>query len=147
MTGQMTVAEAPSLSRRRKQTKKERFLVEMERVVPWARLVALIEPHYPKGASGRKPMPLERMLRIHFLQQWFGYSDPGMEETLYEIPVLRQFVGIDLGRDFVPDETTILKYRRLLERHSLAQAIFADVQAVCRNTGCCCRRARPWTQR
>lgn len=75
------------------------------------------------------------MLRIHFLQQWFGYSDPGMEEALYEIPLLRQFVGIDLGRDFVPDETTIRKFRRLLERHALSQAIFAEVQAVLREHG------------
>ena len=135
MTGQMTFAEEPSLSRRRKQTKRERFLAEMDAVVPWARLVALIEPHYPKGGSGRKPMPLERMLRIHFLQQWFGYSDPGMEEALYEVPLLRRFVGTDLGRDFVPDETTILKFRRLLERHALASAIFAEVQAVLREKG------------
>ncbi|AEK56782.1 MAG: IS5 family transposase [Acidithiobacillus caldus] len=135
MSGQMTFAEEPSLSRRRKQTKRERFLAEMDAVVPWARLVALIEPHYPKGGSGRKPMPLERMLRIHFLQQWFGYSDPGMEEALYEIPLLRRFVGIDLGRDFVPDETTILKFRRLLERHALAQAIFAEVQSVLQEKG------------
>ncbi|AEK58217.1 ISPsy2, transposase [Acidithiobacillus caldus SM-1] len=135
MSGQMTFAEEPSLSRRRKQTKRERFLAEMDAVVPWARLVALIEPHYPKGGSGRKPMPLERMLRIHFLQQWFGYSDPGMEEALYEVPLLRRFVGIDLGRDFVPDETTILKFRRLLERHALAQAIFAEVQSVLREKG------------
>ena len=75
------------------------------------------------------------MLRIHFLQQWFGYSDPGMEEALYEVPLLRQFVGIDLGRDFVPDETTILKFRRLLERHALAPAIFAEVQAVLQEKG------------
>lgn len=80
-------------------------------------------------------MPLERMLRIHFLQQWYAYSDPGMEEALYEIPLLRQFVGIDLGRDWVPDETTILKFRRLLERQDLASAIFAEVQAVLRKKG------------
>ncbi|AEK57420.1 ISPsy2, transposase [Acidithiobacillus caldus SM-1] len=107
----------------------------MDAVVPWARLVALIEPHYPKGGRGRQPMPLERMLRIHFLQQWFGYSDPGMEEAPYEVPLLRQIVGVDLGRDFVPDETTILKFRRLLERHALASAIFAEVQAVLREKG------------
>ncbi|MHB1532743.1 IS5 family transposase [Acidithiobacillus sp.] len=131
----MTFAEEQELSRRRKQTKRERFLAEMDAVVPWARLVALIEPHYPRGGSGRKPMPLERMLRIHFLQQWYAYSDPGMEEALYEIPLLRRFVGIDLGRDFVPDETTILKFRRLLERHDLARAIFEEVQVVLREKG------------
>ena len=135
MSGQMTFAEQQDLSRRRKQTKRERFLAEMDAVVPWARLVALIEPHYPRGGRGRKPMPLERMLRIHFLQQWYAYSDPGMEEALYEIPLLRQFVGIDLGRDWVPDETTILKFRRLLERQDLASAIFAEVQGVLREKG------------
>ena len=72
--------------------------MRLDAVVPWARLVALIGPHYPRGDSGRKPMPLERMSRIHFLQQWYAYSDPGVEETLYEIPILRQFVGIDMGR-------------------------------------------------
>ena len=133
--GQRTFAGEPGFSRLRKQTKRERFLAEMDVVVPWGRLMALIEPHYPQGGSGRKPMPLERMLRIHFLQQWFGYSDPGMEEALYEIPLLRQFVDIDLGRDFVPDETTILKFRRLLERHKLAQALFAEVQSVLREKG------------
>ncbi|MHB8247577.1 MAG: IS5 family transposase [Acidithiobacillus sp.] len=135
MGGQMTFAEEPSLARRRKETKRERFLREMDRVVPWSRLVALIEPHYPKGGSGRKPMPLERMLRIHFLQQWYQFSDPGMEEALYEIPLLRQFVGIDLGRDLIPDETTILKFRRLLERQDLAPKIFAEVQAVLQESG------------
>ncbi len=135
MPGQMTFAEEQPLSRRRKQTKRERFLAEMDAVVHWAQLLAIIEPYYPRGGSGRKPMPLERMLRIHFLQQWFGYSDPGMEEALYEIPLLRQFVGIDLGRDFVPDETTILKFRRLLERHHLAQALFDEVHSVLREKG------------
>ena len=130
MSDQMTFAEEPGFSRRRKETKRERFLREMDAVVPWARLVALIQPYYPKGESGRKPMPLERMLRIHFLQQWYQYSDPGMEEALYEIPLLRQFAGMDLGRDLVPDETTMLKFRRLLEQHDLAQSIFAEVQAV-----------------
>ena len=75
-------------------------------------------------------MPLERMLRIHFLQQWYQFSDPGMEEALYEIPLLRQFVGINLGRDLIPDETILLKFRRLLERHDLAPKIFAEVQTV-----------------
>ncbi|MBU2762881.1 IS5 family transposase [Acidithiobacillus caldus] len=135
MSGQMTFAEHQKLSRRQKQTKRERFLAEMDVVVPWERLVALIEPHYPRGGRGRQPMPLERMLRIHFLQQWYAYSDPSMEEALYEIPLLRQFVGIDLGRDFVPDETTILKFRRLLEQQGLAAAIFAEVQAVLRENG------------
>ena len=135
MSGQMTFAENASLSRRRKETKRERFLREMEVVVPWERLVALIAPYYPQGDRGRKPMPLERMLRIHFLQQWYNYSDPGMEDALYEVALLRQFAGIDLGRDLIPDETTILKFRRLLERHGLAPAIFAEVQVVLQEQG------------
>ncbi|MHB0889048.1 IS5 family transposase [Acidithiobacillus sp.] len=133
----MTFAEEPGLSRKRKETKRERFLREMDRVVPWKRLVDVIAPCYPQKGTlgGRKPMPLEWMLRIHFLQQWFGYSDPGMEEALYEIPVLRQFVGIDLGRDLIPDESTILRFRRLLEQNGLAERIFAEVQAVLRESG------------
>ena len=129
MSGQMTLAEEPGLSRKRKEAKRERFLREMDRVVPWKRLVDVIAPCYPqKGAlGGRKPMPLEWMLRIHFLQQWFGYSDPGMEEALYEIPVLRQFEGIDLGMELIPDESTILRFRRLLEQNGLAERIFAEV--------------------
>ena len=135
MSGQMTFAEHQKLSRRRKLTRREKFLAEMDAVVPWARLVALIGPHYPRGGRGRQPMPVERMLRIHFLQQWYACPDPGMEDALYEIPLLRQFAGIDLGRDFVPDETAILKFRRLLERQDLAAAIFAEVQAVLRENG------------
>lgn len=142
MSGQRTFAEHQELSRRRKQTKRERFLAEMDAVVPWARLVALIEPHYPRGGKGRKPMPLERMLRIHFLQQWYAYSDPAMEEALYEIPLLRQFVGLDLGRDLIPDETTILQFRRLLERQNLAPAIFAEVQAVLQEHGLLLREGK-----
>ena len=77
--------------------------------------------------------------------QWYAYSDPGMEEALYEIPLLRRFVGVDLGRDFVPDETTILKFRRLLERHDLARAIFDEVRSFCGRKACCCRKAGWWT--
>ena len=132
MAGQMTFAENAGLERRHKETKRERFLREMDQVVPWQRLVALIEPCYPKAGlrGGRKPMPLERMLRIHFLQQWYAYSDPGMEEALHEIPLLRSFAGIDTGRDLIPDESTILRFRRLLEKHGLAQQIFAEVQEL-----------------
>ncbi len=132
MSGQMTFAEAAGLSRRRKETKGERFLRVMDQVVPWQRLGELVSPHYPKAGlrGGRKPMPLEPMLRIHFLQQWYACPDPGMEEALYEIPLLRAFVGIDAGRDLIPDESTILRFRRLLEQHGLAQSIFAEVQAV-----------------
>ncbi len=87
--------------------------------MPWAQLVALIEPRYPKAGNGRRPVGVERMLRIYFLQQWFNLSDPAVEEALYDSPVMRQFVGIDLGQEPVPDETTICRFRHLLEKHDL----------------------------
>jgi hypothetical protein len=91
----------------------------MEQVVPWRKLCALIEPHYPKAGNGRPPVGIERMLRIYFLQQWFNLSDPAVEEALYDSVVMRAFVGIDLGREPVPDETTVCKFRHLLEEHQL----------------------------
>jgi IS5 family transposase len=100
---------------------------EMDQIVPWARLAALIEPHYPKPGNGRPPLPLERMLRIHFLQHWFNLSDPAAEEALYESPALRAFAGVDLGAEPAPDETTICRFRHLLEKHGLAEAIFQEV--------------------
>lgn len=103
-----------------KQTRRERFLLEMESVVPWSRLLAVIEPHYPKAGNGRRPYELPAMLRIHFMQQWFGYADPAMEEALHDIPLLRRFAGLDAGTDTMPDETTILNFRHLLETHGLS---------------------------
>jgi IS5 family transposase len=111
----------------KKRTRRERFLDEMERVVPWSRWIALIEPHYPKAGLGRRPMPLERMLRIHLLQQWFNLSDPAMEEMLIDSQSMRRFAGINLMDDAVPDETTILKFRHLLEANGLAEQLFRDV--------------------
>ena len=102
-----------------KKTRRAVFLEEMEQVVPWGKLCALIEPHYPKPGNGRPPVGVERMLRIYFLQQWFNLSDPAVEEALYDSAVMRQFVGIDLGREPVPDETTVCKFRHLLEEHRL----------------------------
>ena len=102
-----------------KKTRRAEFLEEMEQVVPWAKLCALIEPHYPKAGNGRPPVGVERMLRIYFLQQWFNLSDPAVEEALYDSVVMREFVGIDLGREPVPDETTVCKFRHLLEEHGL----------------------------
>ncbi len=102
-----------------KKTKRALFLEEMEQVVPWAELCALIAPHYAKAGNGRPPVGLERMLRIYFLQQWFNLSDPGVEEALYDSTVLRQFVGLDLGQEPAPDETTVLNFRHLLEAHQL----------------------------
>ena len=112
---------------KKKQTKREKFLDEMDGVIPWARIEALIEPHYPKAGNGRRPSPLSTMLRIYFLQQWYQLSDPGAEEALYDIQSMRQFAGFDLGRDAIPDETTILNFRHLLERHDLTKALFEAV--------------------
>jgi transposase, IS5 family len=123
----------PSLAHamKKKQTRRERFLSEMDAVVPWGRLLGLIEPHYPKAGpkGGRPPMPLETMLRVYFLQSWYALSDPMAEETLYDSETMRRFAGIELGDDRIPDETTILNFRHLLERHGLTEAIFADVNA------------------
>ena len=95
--------------------------------MPWAQLCRLIEPHYPKAGNGRPPVGLERMLRVYFLQQWFNLSDPGLEESLYDSAVMRQFVGIDLGREPAPDETTVCKFRHLLEEHKLGGAMLETV--------------------
>jgi len=99
-----------------RKTRRAIFLEEMEQVVPWRELCALVEPHYPKAGNGRPPVGVERMLRIYFLQQWFNLSDPGVEEALYDSAVMRQFVGIDLGCEPVPDETTVCKFPTLTGR-------------------------------
>jgi transposase, IS5 family len=112
-----------------KATRRERFLAEMEAVIPWALLVGLVEPHYPRGDRGRPPIGVERMLRIYFLQQWFNLSDPQAEDAIYDIASMRGFVGIDLGREAAPDETTICKFRHLIEAHGLGAEIFAGVNA------------------
>jgi IS5 family transposase len=115
---------------KKKQTRRERFLAEMERVVPWTRLVALIEPFYPEGKRGRPPMGVERMLRIYFLQQWYALADEALEDSLYDIQALRTFARINLGSEAVPDATTLLKFRHLLERHDLTKAILDEINAV-----------------
>ena len=107
----------------------KKFLEEMEQVISWADWTNRIAPHYPVAGLGRKPFELEAMLRIHLMQQWFGYSDPGMEEALHDVPMLREFAGLDAGEDAMPDETTILKFRHLLEKHHLAQSLFAETTA------------------
>lgn len=114
---------------KRKRTRREKFLDEMNQVVPWDALLVLIEPLYPKAGNGRRPYPLKTMLRIHLMQNWFGYSDPAMEEALYEVAPLRRFAGLSLTRGSVPDETTILNFRRLLEQHELAPKLLAAVNA------------------
>jgi transposase, IS5 family len=124
---QQTFADE-SFEQYRKLTRRERFLDEMNRVVPWAELVAAIEPVYPKAdGPGRPPVGVERMLRLHCLQQWFTLSDPAVEDALYDSRAMRQFVGIDLGREPVPDETTICKFRHLLEAHQLGEQLFARI--------------------
>lgn len=121
---------AAGFERHRKSTRREEFLAQMDQVVPWEKLTALIEPVYPAGEGpGRPPIGLERMLRIHFLQHWFNLSDPAMEETLYDSHAMREFVGIDLGREAAPDETTICKFRHRLEEHELGKEVFATVNA------------------
>ena len=103
-----------------KRTRKREFLDEMERVVPWSVLVQIVEPHYPRAKTGRPPFGIETMLRIHYLQQWFALSDPAMEEALHDMPVFREFAKLDDGVKRLPDETTILRFRHLLEKHDLA---------------------------
>ena len=123
---QLTFGDAEDLGQR-KQTRREVFLAEMDQVVPWRALLGLIEPHYPKqGRPGRQPYPLTTMLRIHFLQQWYALSDPAMEEALYDTPVMRRFAQLG-GLADIPDETTILNFRRLLETHGLAAQMLAQV--------------------
>ena len=111
----------------RKPTRREEFLATMEAIVPWAALCAVIEPHYPKAGNGRPPIGLERMLRIHFIQHWFNLADLACEEALSDSASLRRFVGIDLGCERVPDATTMLKFRRLLNDNKLGEALFAQV--------------------
>ena len=115
---------------KKKVTRRERFLGEMERVVPWARLCAVIEPHYPQGLRGRPPIGIERMLRIYFLQQWYALADEALEDALYDSQALRTFAGIDLSVEAVPDATTLLKFRHLLEAHDLTRQIFGEVNAL-----------------
>jgi IS5 family transposase len=109
---------------KKKKTRREQFLEEMDGVIPWEAMVKIIGPHYPKAGNGRQPMSLEMMLRIYFMQQWYGLSDPAMEDALYDIESIRRFAGIDLQTDAVPDETTILHFRHLLEKHKLTEKLF-----------------------
>lgn len=122
-------------SNKGKVTRREQFLAEMERVIPWKRLIGRIEPHYPRAGNGRRPLPLETMLRIYFLQQWFNLSDPGAEEAVYDSESMRRFAGIELGEDTVPDESTILRFRHLLEEHQLTKVIFQETRALLEEKG------------
>lgn len=129
MMKQATFASA-AWDRKGKVTRRERFLAEMDAVIPWERLVMLIEPHYPKAGKGRQPHPLERMLRIYFMQNWFNLSDPQAEDALYDMESMRRFAGLELAEETIPDESTILRFRHLLERHRLTEQIFAEIRAL-----------------
>jgi transposase, IS5 family len=120
-----------------KTTRRAQFLAEMDRVVPWSDLLAVIEPVYPKvsEAGGRPPVPLERMLRIYFLQAWFNLSDPAVEEALYDSATMRAFAGVDLGQEAAPDETTVCKFRHLLERHKLGKQLLESVNRHLKRQG------------
>src|SRR6201982_283743 len=124
---QLTLATV-GFERYAKTTRRAAFLAEREQVVPWSALCGLIEPFYPKPGNGRPPIGVERMLRIYFLQHWFNLSDPAVEEALYDSQAMRRFVGIDLGREPVPDETTVCRFRHLLEAHDLGRRLFDEVQ-------------------
>jgi len=132
---QQTLADE-GFERYRKPTRREQFLDEMDKIVPWAGLCEVIEPFYPKPeGAGRPPIGLERMLRIHFLQHWFNLSDPAVEESLYDSRAMRRFVGIDLGREPAPDETTVCKFRHLLEAHNLGDQLFALIAEYLEENG------------
>jgi transposase, IS5 family len=120
---------------KKKRTRREQFLGEMKAVIPWPEMIALIAPHYPTGHGGRRAMPLAQMLRIYFLQHWYDLSDPGVEDALYDSESMRRFVGIDLGEDAIPDESTILHFRHLLEAHHLTEAMFDLVRRLLEGRG------------
>ncbi|MGQ0646786.1 MAG: IS5 family transposase [Gemmatimonadaceae bacterium] len=134
MSEQRSLASQSWMSKK-KVTRRERFLTEMDAVIPWATLVALIAPHYPTAGRGRRPLALETMLRVYFLQQWFDLSDPAAEDALYDSEAMRQFARVELGEDAVPDETTILRFRHLLEQHQLTEQLFAAVRGLLETQG------------
>jgi IS5 family transposase len=126
-----------AFEQKKKPTRRERFLSEMEALIPWSALLSVIEPHYPKpGRRGRQPMPLETMLRIYFMQQWYALSDPAMEDALLEIESMRRFAQLDLMTDALPDETTILNFRHLLEKHGLTEQMLQLINELLRSRGC-----------
>src|SRR3954453_6593956 len=120
---------------KKKQTRRDRFLADMEQVVPWARLVERLAPLYPKGDRAPPPIPLERMLRVYFVQQWYGLADEAVEDALYDSQALRRFAGIELNRDPIPDATTVLHFRHWLERHELTKGLFDEVGALLEERG------------
>ncbi len=136
MTNKQTTLATPGFERYSKTTRRAQFLDEMNQVIPWKRICTIVERHYPvEGGVGRPPIGVERMLRMYFLQHWFNLSDPAVEEALYDSNAMRAFVGIDLGRERVPDETTVCKFRHLLEKHRLGKRIFRAVNAHLARSG------------
>src|SRR5215211_2174779 len=142
MQRQGSFAEA-EYEAKKKQTRRDKFLADMEQVVPWARLVERLRPLYPKGERGRPPIPLERMLRVYFMQQWYGLADEAVEDALYDSQALRGFAGIELNRDAVPDATTVLHFRHWLERHDLTKGLFDEVGAMLEECGLLMRQSLP----
>ena len=128
MTHQTTFAHA-EFAAKKKTTRREKFLARMEAVIPWAKLLVVLEPHYPKGQRGRPPVGLERMLRVYFLQQWYALADEALEDALYDSQALQRCARIDLSAEGVPDATTLLKFRRLLETHDLCKGLFTAINA------------------
>lgn len=128
MTHQTTFAHA-EFANKKKTTRREKFLARMEEVIPWVKLLAVITPHYPQGKRGRPPIGLERMLRVYFLQQWYGLADEALEDALYDSQALQRFARIDLSAEGVPDATTLLNFRHLLEEHALCKGLFSAINA------------------
>jgi IS5 family transposase len=124
---QMTLAATRGFEKHNRATRKAEFLARMDKLMPWAEFCAVIEPHYPKAGNGRPPVGLERMLRMYCVANWFNLADEACEDALYDVPVFREFCRIDLGRERVPDATTLLHFRHLLERHDLGAALFAKI--------------------
>jgi IS5 family transposase len=124
---QMTLAAAKGFEVHGRATRKAEFLARMEALVPWSEFCALIEPHYPKAGNGRPPIGIERMLRMYLVANWFNLADEACEDALYDIAAFRDFCRIDLGREPVPDATTLLNFRHLLEEHKIGAALFAKV--------------------
>ena len=132
---QMTLAAAKGFEVHGRATRKAEFLARMEALVPWAAFCALIEPHYPKAGNGRPPVGLERMLRMYLIANWFNLADEACEDALYDIAAFRDFCRIDLGRERVPDATTLLNFRHLLEQHQIGAALFAKVGELLLSNG------------
>jgi transposase, IS5 family len=135
MMKQMTLATGTGFELHARPTRKAEFLAKMESLMPWGELCALIEPHYPKAGNGRPPIGLERMLRMYWVANWFNLADEACEDAFYDIPVFREFCGFDLGRERIPDATTLLKFRHLLEENDFGKAMFARVGALLQANG------------